>query len=263
MKLFYKWVFAVFMMVTASQYANGQNDKKVKGYYQISVYNFTTTEQRNIIDNYLKTAYLPALHNLKMSNVGIFEPVANDTVSNKKFYVIIPLKSFDKAATLNDRIIKDEQYLINSKNYREAVYNNPPFQRVENILLEKFALAPFFNLPKLNNRKAARIYELRSYESATDNLFENKVEMFNEGGEIDLFTKLNFNAVFYAKVIIGSHMPNLMYMTTFENMADREAHWNSFVASEEWKKMSQLPHYQNNISHMDITLLKATGYSDY
>ena len=195
--------------------------------------------------------------------MGVFEPVTNDTASNKKFYVIIPLKSFDQAATLNDKIIKDEQYIVNSKSFREAVYNNPPFQRVENILLEKFALAPFFNLPKLNSNKAERIYELRSYESATESSFTNKVEMFNEGGEIDLFKKLNFNAVFYAKVIAGSHMPNLMYMTSFENIAEREEHWKLFSKSDEWKKMSSLPHYQNNISHMDITLMKAADYSDY
>ena len=39
--------------------------------------------------------------------------------------------------------------------------------------------------------------------------------MFNAGGEIDIFTKLNFNAVFYGDVIVGSHMPNLMYLTCF------------------------------------------------
>jgi hypothetical protein len=36
------------------------------------------------------------------------------------------------------------------------------------------------------------------------------------GGEVPLFVRLGFNAVFYGEVIVGSHMPNLMYMTTFE-----------------------------------------------
>ena len=36
-----------------------------------------------------------------------------------------------------------------------------------------------------------RIYELRNYESATDAKAVKKIEMFNEGGEIDLFNKLN------------------------------------------------------------------------
>jgi hypothetical protein len=48
--------------------------------------------------------------------------------------------------------------------------------------------------------------------------------MFNEGGEIELFKRLNFNAVFYASVISGSRMPNLMYMTSYESKADRLAY---------------------------------------
>ncbi len=263
MKLFYSKILFFLVLIFSSLFSNGQNNSKAKGYYQIIVYNFATAEQQRVIDEYIKTAYIPALHRNKISNVGVFTPILNDTAISKKLFVIIPLKSFEQAALLTDKINKDEQYLINSKDYKEAVYSNPPFQRIENILLEKFVLAPFFNLPKLTGSKANRIYELRSYESATEKLFANKVEMFNEGGEIDLFKKLNFNAVFFAKVIAGSHMPNLMYMTSFENIADREAHWKSFVASEEWKKISNMPYYQNNISHMDIMLMKATEYSDY
>ena len=45
-------------------------------------------------------------------------------------------------------------------------------------------------LPKLRAAKNERIYELRSYESATEKIFANKVHMFNEGGEIDLFKRL-------------------------------------------------------------------------
>jgi len=53
--------------------------------------------------------------------------------------------------------------------------------------------------------------------------------MFNAGGEITIFNKLNFNSVFYGDVIAGCRMPNLMNMTSFENMADREAHWKEFT----------------------------------
>ena len=64
--------------------------------------------------------------------------------------------------------------------------------------------------------------------------------MFNEGGEIDLFNKLNFNAVFYGEVLSGSSMPNLMYMTSFENKADRDAHWKSFGAGSRMESHGRL-----------------------
>jgi NIPSNAP len=63
-------------------------------------------------------------------------------------------------------------------------------------------------------------------------------------------------------VVFGSHMPNLMYMTSFDNMAAREAHWKSFGNDPEWKKLSALPEYQDNVSHINIEFLHATAYSD-
>ncbi|MEP7279608.1 MAG: NIPSNAP family protein, partial [Bacteroidota bacterium] len=106
-------------------------------------------------------------------------------------------------------------------------------------------------------------YELRSYESPTENLHINKVHMFNEGGEIPLFKRLKFNAIFYADVINGSHMPNLMYMTSFENMEAREQHWKTFATDAEWKKLVALPEYQHNVSKAEIILCRAAGYSDF
>jgi len=118
-------------------------------------------------------------------------------------------------------------------------------------------------LPQLRSAANERVYELRSYESATEKIFTNKVQMFNQGGKVPLFKHLKFNAVFYSEVIAGAHMPNLMYMTTFENMADREAHWKTFVADAEWKKLSAMPEYQNNVQHIDITFLRPVLYSDF
>jgi hypothetical protein len=253
----------LFVFIISSWTAAAHNKKNVPGYYKIIIYNFKTEDQQKVLGNYLKNAYLPALHSLQINNIGVFTPLTNDTAVNKCLYVIIPLKSLKQAATLAIEITSNKQYLANAKTYLEAAYSNPPYTRMETILLEQFSMAPFFNLPKLKSSNAEKIYELRSYESATENIFANKVEMFNEGGEIKLFDRLNFNAVFYARVIAGGHMPNLMYMTSFENMNDREEHWKEFVASEEWKKLSTLPYYQNNVSKIDITFLKATDYSDY
>ena len=87
--------------------------------------------------------------------------------------------------------------------------------------------------------------------------------MFNEGGEVALFKRLQFNAVFYGEVLAGSRMPNLMYMTTFENKAARDEHWKTFVADAEWKKLSSMPEYQNNVSKIDIFFLRPTEYSDF
>jgi len=54
-----------------------------------------------------------------------------------------------------------------------------------------------------------------------------------------------------------------MYMTSFENMEQREAHWKAFFDSAEWKTLKALPEYQNNVSKAEVILTKATAYSDY
>ena len=53
-----------------------------------------------------------------------------------------------------------------------------------------------------------------------------------------------------------------MYMTTFENMADRDAHWKTFVDDPFWKKLSSMPEYKDNVQHIDIIFLTPTEYSD-
>jgi hypothetical protein len=87
--------------------------------------------------------------------------------------------------------------------------------------------------------------------------------MFNKGGEVELFRKLGFNAVFYAQVLAGARMPNLMYMTSFESMQEREAHWNSFRNDPDWKAMSSLSQYKNTVSRSEVILMKATSYSEF
>ncbi len=99
--------------------------------------------------------------------------------------------------------------------------------------------------------------------AATEGLYQNKLDMFNAGGEIILFDKLDFQAVFYGDVLSGGHMPNLMYMTCHADSATREANWKAFVESDEWQEMSSDPIYQNNVSHADIFLLRPTVYSEY
>jgi NIPSNAP len=238
-------------------------NKPKKEIYQLTIYQYTNAVQETVLNNYLKNALLPALHKKGYKNIGVFAALANDTAAMKYLYVYLPLKNIADQLYITQKLNKDTAYQIAGAEYLNAVYTNAPYKRMEVILLIAFPLAPQMELPKLTAAKKNRIYELRSYESATEKIFANKVQMFNEGGEITLFKRLNFNAVFYAEVIAGSHMPNLMYMTTFENKADRDAHWKNFVDSPEWKKLSALPEYQNNISHIDIIFLQPVEYSDF
>ncbi|MNK57693.1 hypothetical protein D3C87_767560 [compost metagenome] len=233
-------------------------------FYQLKIYHLKTDDQEKRVDAYLQNAYLPALHRSGIAKVGVFKPFVNETtvLAEKFIYVFIPFKSFNSVLALEQKLAKDEQYAADGKEYITALYNNAAYERLESILLKAFDDAPHFALPKLKSPMAKRVYELRSYESPSEQYFQNKVEMFNKGDEIGLFKRLNFNAVFYASVIAGSRMPNLMYLTTFEDTADREAHWKAFSADDYWKKLSTMPQYQHNVSKNDTKFIYPTDYSD-
>ncbi|MEO8960461.1 MAG: NIPSNAP family protein [Ginsengibacter sp.] len=244
--------------------ANAQNRKKTQAdFYQIKVYHCTTQAQINNTEQYLKTAFLPALHKNKISKVGVFKAIDNDTAMDKRIYVFIPSPSLEKLTSLDEQFFKDRQVRSDGAAYYNLAYNEAPYDRIETILLKSFTGMPHFVTPPLTAPRTERVYELRSYESPTENLHYQKIKMFNEGSEISIFSRLNFNAVFYADVIAGCHMPNLMYMTSFNSKADRDEHWKQFSADAEWKKLAVVPEYLNSVSKHDINLLRPTEYSDF
>lgn len=233
-----------------------------KDIYQIKVYHLKTNEQVVALDLFLQNAYLPALHRLGIKNIGVFKNLGIDTAVEKSIYTWIPLRSLDQVSQIEDQLKKDLVYNTDGAAFLLAPFNTPAFTRIESILLRAFSQMPDYNQPTFTSAVSERIYELRSYEAASEKLYQQKVKMFNEGGEIALFNRLGFNAAFYAEVLSGSHMPNLMYMTSFENIASRNEHWKIFSVDPEWKKLSALPEYQNTVSKADIILLHPTAYSE-
>jgi NIPSNAP. len=234
-----------------------------RDYYQIQIYKLSGKAQQEKVENFLKEAYLPALHRAGIKKIGVFKPIESDTTNTKRLFVWIPFVSLEHFAKIQDILGNDKEYQSKGMAVLGAPFNAPAFLRKESILLKAFPDAPNFVIPTFKTAPAERIYELRSYEGPTENLFRQKVKMFNEGGEIKLFKRLDFNAVFYAEVISGSTMPNLMYLTTFADMTAHDEHWAAFRAHPEWKALSALPEYQNTVSKSVKLLLHPTDYSDF
>jgi len=251
----------LFFTVSPSLTLDAAGTKQM--YYEIRAYHVKSSAQAERIDTYLRDAYLPALHKAGITGAGVFKPVSSDTAFGKVIFVFIPylnLKQYEKVTSL---VEKNKDYLKNGKEFLDAPFNDPPFTRYESILLKAFENMPSFAPPSYTNPAGERIYELRIYDSATEIKAAKKREMFNRGGEIDLFKSLGFNAMFFGEVLMGSRKPNLMYMITFQDMATHDQKWASFRNSEGWKKMSGLKEYENTVSGITSYLLSPTSYSDY
>ncbi|HBC78633.1 MAG TPA: NIPSNAP family containing protein [Bacteroidales bacterium] len=236
---------------------------KKQQFYEIKIYRIRDAGQAATIDKYLKDAFIPAMHRSGISKIGVFKPVEADTAYGKLIYVFIPYKTSDEYFKLVTILENDKTYQAAGKDFIDAPYNNPPFIRYESVFMKAFSYMPEFRVTAYNTPVSERIYELRSYESATEAKALKKIQMFNEGGEIGIFEKIGANAVFYGQVLLGSQKPRLMYMTTYADMKSHDEHWQAFRNSPEWKTISSLEEYKNTTSKTKAFLLHPTDYSDF
>lgn len=249
--------FLLFILVFATSSTLAARD-----YYQIKIYNLKDKNQETQVENYLKNAYLPALHRAGVKSIGVFKPIETDENAGKKIFVFIPIIKFSGIDKIEKALNNDAQYKLDGAGYINAPWENPPYQRIESIILKAFPKMPKFAIPEHTNPAKERIYELRSYEGPSEKIHQKKLEMFNLGGEVALFKKLDFQAIFYAEVVSGSAMPNLMYLTTFKDMKSHDEHWDAFRNHPDWKKLSGKEEYKHTVSHSDKYLLHPTEYSD-
>lgn len=232
------------------------------GIFQIRIYHLKNNEEVKATDHFLQTAFLPALHRFGIKNIGVFKPIANDTAADKIIYVLTSFSSLDQWMKITERLDADVAYKSSAENFLHADSKNPPFTRMESILLQPFSGQTFLKIPKTKNPD--RVFELRSYESPTWHLADKKRAMFNKD-EMGIFNRLGFDPVFYGEVISGNRMPNLMYMPIFKSVEDRNAQWKVFGNDPKWKEISADPFNENKVSvtHIDSILMHSTDYSDY
>lgn len=228
--------------------------------YEIKVYHIENKDQEKQVDQFLEKAYLPALKRAGIDDVGVFKPIEGRDDFGKNIYVFVPYKSMDQLLTVPQQLENDKEFSRRGSEYLDAPYNNPPYTRIESIILQAFEGMPRYKSNNLKGSASDKIYELRSYEGATEKLYKKKVEMFNKG-ETDIFHRLGFNPLFFGEVTAGSRMPNLMYMTSFSDMASRDKHWDAFRNDPKWEEMKNMKEYQNTVSKADIILLHPTSYS--
>lgn len=243
--------------------AGGCREKTPRMFYEIKIYDVSGPGQAERTEKYISGALKPVLRRSGIEGVGVFKPVEADTADAGKYvYVFIPYETADKYFSMKVVLEKDADYQKRAGDFLNASTDDPPFQRYESILLKAFEGMPRFRAPSFDTDRQERIYELRSYESATEHKAGKKIDMFNNE-EIALFEKLKFNAVFYGQVLSGSHMPNLMYMTTFQNMETHDEKWEEFRNDPDWIRMRDMEEYRNTVSKNTQYLLYPTSYSDF
>jgi len=230
-------------------------------YYQLRIYTIENKQQEAMMDDYLGEALVPALHRAGIDDVGVFKTIPGQNEDQQLIVVFIPFKTMKTFEKLHGKLEGDEQFQDAAIEFRDASYDQPPYERLETVLLKAFSGSPVYSAPVLSTAREDRVYELRSYQSATEELHRRKVKMFDDG-ESQLFEEIGFEPLFFGSVIAGPMMPNLMYMTCHADANAQKANWKQFVNHPEWNRMKALDEYQNTVSHIDKWMLYPAEYSD-
>jgi hypothetical protein len=225
-------------------------------FYQLRKYTLHTGPQLSLTQNYFEHALIPALNRMTMSQVGAFKlDIGPETPT---YYLLIPATSVEALAILDQRLAEDPEFLKASAPFWGAPASAPAFARVEVSLLSAFAGWPKLVAPKSDKR----IFQLRTYESASYAAHVRKVQMFNQA-EIGIFTRTGLTPVFFGDTLIGPRMPSLTYMLTFADVADLMKKWAVFGSDPAWKDLSHRPgntdpEIVSNISNLYLSPLSCS-----
>jgi hypothetical protein len=229
-------------------------------FYQLRRYSLTNGPQRKLCNDFFRDALIPALNRLEIAPVGVFDlTIGPETPS---IYVLMPSLKLETLATVETKLAQDAEYMKAGTAFLNAPATAPAFVRMESALLQAFEKMPRLQLPPATTAKGPRIFELRSYESPSDQDHRRKVEMM-QSGEQKIFADAGFFQVFYGDMIVGPRMPNLTYLLSYESVADRDKRWGAFVSDPAWKKMTADPRYsfEEIVSKITNVILTPTSYS--
>lgn len=219
----------------------------------------TADEQMRRTTEFLKTTAVPALKRAGIGPLGFFSSVI---APESPF--ILALAAFPSLAAMEAARRKqaaDQEYIRG----RDA-YNSGPargYERLDSSLLRSFDVMKEVVPPPANGKHGSRIFELRMYESNNSTTLARKIKMFNEG-EAAIFKRLGMQPVFFAETLIGSKMPNLVYMLSFDDLAARERLWQAFGSDPEWQKLRAQPGYSDSeiVSNISNAILHPLPFSD-
>jgi len=242
------------LAATASAGKQGEEQAVPRQFLEWREYATVSRSAAQSLNGQLETALVPALNRLGLEPVGVFSPVYGS--ASATVHVLIPHPSLDSVATLNARLLDDEEFTKSAGALLQPSPDEAAYVRMKSSLMRAFATVPKVEAPP----RKPRIFELRRYESHSIKAAKLKVEMFDEG-EIDVFRKTGLTPVFFGETLIGDLMPNLVYMLTFEDMAQRDAAWARFVDHPEWKRMSALEKYKDTVSNISDTILRPADFS--
>ena len=206
-------------------------------FYELRTYELYQLSNIKDFHKYFEDYLIPKLNKKGIKNIGVFKEASEDMP--RKFYLLITYPNITVYQSVSRSMKSDPDIAEASVKLNKK--NRPMFNRYNTSLFDAFEGMP--NLVKPNSKN--RFFELRTYESHSEDAYRRKVNMFNEG-EIDLFEQLDFGSVFFGEKISGDRMPCLTYLLSFENLDERNENWGKFYDHPTWEKLKSDKAYKDS-----------------
>ena len=208
---------------------------------------------------YAKDALVPALSRAGLAPVGAWNVAMGP--DSPTVHLLLPHPDAASVVTLDARLEGDSEYRKAAAASLALPPVDPPFLACDSSLHAAVGTMPGVEKPQGAVAGKDRVFELRTYHSATEAASRRKIEMFEAGGELALFRRVGLHPVFFGRDLVGPGLPSLTYMVVFADAAARELAWAAFRDHPEWVKMRDDPRYADTVSSIDSALLRPTDYS--
>ena len=259
----------------ASKLTSAPAAESVREYYELRAYRLLAGTRlkadanSGLLDGYLEHAFLPALDQLGVKNVGVFtevdinkETATATPKSGSPVWVLIPHRTLESFVQVSATLNTDATVQKTGADYLNAPKAAPAFERIDSWLLQAFAGLPKMEVPAFSrNRTPTRIFEMRDYESHSELKALSKMGMFNDG-EIALMKDLGMSPLFYGEALAGPDLPHLRYITGAADLATHLANWKKFGPDPRWTAMKDLPQYADNTSKNTSRFVVPKPYSE-
>jgi len=228
-------------------------------YFALCYYYMHSGPQVDRTTKYLSDSYLPAARRAGVKISGFFSPVIGE---NSPFILSLAVHaSMAAMETASAHLAEDKEFQKGWDAYN--VIGDPAYVRMEAVLLRAFDGIPRLIAPPTDAKRAARTFEMRTYQSTNEKASRRKMKMF-EDGEAGVFRRLGMNPVFFGQRVFGPNMPSLTYMLAYDDLASRERLWKEFGADEEWRKLRVQPGLSDAeiVSKISNEILRPLAFSE-
>ena len=226
-------------------------------FYELRTYELRNDLKPSRIQEFFQQQFLPMIKRAGAGPVGCFNVISG--MYGPSLVVLIDHPSISAMQALIERTAADKDFVAAWRAFETAEL---PYVRYDSVLLKAFDAHPKVEVPPTDEKRAARVFELRTYESRNAFSLREKMAMFNQE-EIKIFRDCGFAPIIFGEGVIAPRLPHLTYMVAFDSMAAREKAWDTFRSNPDWARVRDKPGWTNaeTVSNTHVSFLSPTGYS--